>query len=105
VKVAAGVLRVAAVSPFLLALIGVLGTCYGTRPEFPFAVTPVAVVPGVAILALLISVVTSIVLWGFADALILLADTYDNQQRTQDQLAALMRDRTEAPAGSPPATS
>jgi hypothetical protein len=89
VKFAAGAMRVAA---FLTVAGGAVGTyllfnpqVVGAQPVFQ----PVwSVVIGVLIIAS--AVVWALILWGFADGLVLLADIDDAQRRTQREVADLM---------------
>jgi len=91
VKFAAGAMRVAAL---LTVLGGAVGTyllfnpqLVGVDPAQSFA--PVwSVVIGIILVALV--VVWALILWGFADGLVLLADIDDAQRRTQREVADLM---------------
>ena len=89
VKFAAGAMRVAAI---LTVLGGAVGTyllfnpaLVGADPVFQ----PVwSIVIGVLIIAS--GVVWALILWGFADGLVLLADIDDAQRKTQREVADLM---------------
>ena len=91
VKFAAGAMRVAAL---LTVLGGAVGTyllfnpqLVGLDPAQGFA--PIwSVVIGIILVALV--VVWALILWGFADGLVLLADIDDAQRRTQREVADLM---------------
>lgn len=91
VKFAAGAMRVAAL---LTVVGGAVGTyllfnpqLVGIDPAQSFA--PIwAVVVGAIVIAS--AVVWALILWGFADGLVLLADIDDAQRRTQREVADLM---------------
>jgi hypothetical protein len=91
VKFAAGAMRVAA---FLTVLGGAVGTYLLFNPQLvgldpAQTLAPVwAVIVGIIVIAS--AVVWALILWGFADGLILLADIDDAQRRTQREVADLM---------------
>jgi hypothetical protein len=91
VKFAAGAIRVAAL---LIIAGGAVGTYVVFNPAlvgagdtitFPGIVSVV-----VGVLTVASAVVWAIILWGFADGLVLLADIDDAQRRTQREVADLM---------------
>jgi hypothetical protein len=89
VKFAAGAMRVAAV---LTVFGGAVGTYLLFNPQLVGAepvFQPVwSIVIGVLVIAL--GVVWALILWGFADGLVLLADIDDAQRKTQREVADLM---------------
>ena len=87
VKFAAGALRVASVVFPLFAILGALGAVSQLRgvEAGPF----VAASGAFAIFFLVFELIYAVTLWGFADALILIADTYDAQRVTQQQISEL----------------
>ena len=103
VKFAAGALRVAAV---LILIAGTFGAFAVTRGQVPGANTPFPVDAGglAIVFVLFFTLVYAVIVWGFADALILLADSYDAQRITQQQVAVLLRDRMQRPVDTPPAS-
>jgi len=97
VKFAAGALRVASV----LTLLGGVAIAYVilNLAQIPgaeaYALVPVAAV-ALSALAVGLAVVYTLILWGFADGLVLLADIDDAQRRTQAQLTdVVLAQRTE----------
>jgi len=82
-------MRVAAV---LFVLGGALGVYAASQYQLATD-SAVALVPGAALVAgivgLVFALIYALVLWGFADGLILLADVDDAQRATQRQLADL----------------
>ena len=91
VKFAAGAMRVAAV---LTVLAGAVGTYLLFNPQLIGAEASLSFVPLwsviIAILVIASVVVWALILWGFADGLVLLADIDDAQRRTQREVADLM---------------
>ena len=89
VKFAAGAMRVAAI---LAVLGGAVGTYLLFNPQLVGAepvFQPVwTIILGVLIIAF--AVVWALILWGFADGLVLLADIDDAQRKTQREVADLM---------------
>ena len=89
VKFAAGAMRVAAL---LTVIGGAVGTYLLFNPQLvgsQAVFEPAwAVVIGVIVIAS--GVVWALILWGFADGLVLLADIDDAQRRTQREVADLM---------------
>lgn len=91
VKFAAGAMRVAAL---LTVLAGAVGTYLLFNPQLVGAEASLSFVPIwsviIAILVIATAVVWALILWGFADGLVLLADIDDAQRRTQREVADLM---------------
>ena len=85
-------MRVAAVLFVLGAAFGVYGASQyqGPLPDFPGLVVAGAVLGFVFVL------IYALVLWGFADGLVLLADIDDTQRTTQRQVADLMLEQRTA---------
>jgi hypothetical protein len=81
-------LRIAGI---LFALGGVLGVYGASQYQVPEGAIPIF--PGVAvavgILGFVFALIYALILWGFADGLVLLADVDDAQRATQRQLADL----------------
>jgi protein-S-isoprenylcysteine O-methyltransferase Ste14 len=88
VKFAAGAMRVAAILVVLLAIGG--SVALFNLPSIPGAqglsIEPLVAIV-VATLAVVLGLILALILWGFADALVLLADVDDAQRETQRQLA------------------
>jgi hypothetical protein len=89
VKFAAGAMRVAAV---LTVLGGAVGTYLLFNPQLVGAQPVFEAVWSIVIGVLVIAsgVVWALILWGFADGLVLLADIDDAQRKTQREVADLM---------------
>ena len=90
VKFAAGAMRVAALLSLIAGGTGAYAVLSPSqlqvvRPELPGILS---VVVGALIIAF--AVVYALILWGFADGLVLLADIDDAQRRTQREVADLM---------------
>ena len=97
VKFAAGAMRVAAVLILLTAL--GLGVALFNVTSIP-GMESVAIAPLLAVVITVASIVfaliAALVLWGFADGLVLLADVDDAQRATQRQLAdVILAQRTD----------
>ena len=97
VKFAAGAMRVAAVIVVLAGIGGAVALFY--LPSIPGAeslfVPPLLAIAG-ATGAITFSLIYALILWGFADGLVLLADVDDAQRTTQRQLAdVILAQRTE----------
>jgi hypothetical protein len=68
--------------------------------QFQAQTSGVAGLPGAAaaigyVVAVVFTLIYAIILWGFADALVLIADTNDAQRVTHAQVAQLMSERSE----------
>jgi hypothetical protein len=81
-------MRIAAVIFVLAGAGGVYGASQYQVPEGAVALFP-GVAIAVGILGFVFAVIYALVLWGFADGLVLLADLDDAQRATQRQLADL----------------
>ena len=97
VKFAAGAMRVAALVVVIIAIGGAVALF--NLPAIPGAesltVEPL-MASVIATLAVLLGLILALILWGFADGLILLADVDDAQRATQRQLAdVILAQRTE----------
>jgi hypothetical protein len=108
IKFTAAVMRLVAILFVIAGLIGGLATTQLQTPGLP-GFAPVA--SGIAyVVVIAVTLIYAIFLWGFADALVLIADTNDAQRVTQAQIALLMAERGEprvalvAPVTSPDAT-
>lgn len=81
-------MRIAALLFLVGGALGIYGASQYQAPE-----GTVALFPGVFVIAgvfgFVFSLIYALVLWGFADGLVLLADIDDAQRRTQAQLADL----------------
>jgi len=88
VKFAAGAMRVAALLVVVLAIGG--SVALFNLPSMPGAqnlsIEPLVAIV-VATLAVVLGLILALILWGFADGLVLLADVDDAQRATQRQLA------------------
>ncbi|HYK99289.1 MAG TPA: hypothetical protein VEU77_12950 [Candidatus Acidoferrales bacterium] len=97
VKFAAGAMRVAA---FLVALLTIGGAvALFNLSSIPGAqnlsIEPLVAV-AVATFAVVLALILALILWGFADGLVLLADVDDAQRATQRQIAdVILAQRTE----------
>jgi hypothetical protein len=82
-------MRVAAILFVLAGAAGVyLASQYQLTPDGVVALVPGAALAG-GIVGLVFALIYALVLWGFADGLILLADVDDAQRATQRQLSDL----------------
>ncbi len=81
-------MRTAAILFLLGGAFGVYGASQYQVPEGAVALFPGAAV-AVGVFGFVFAVIYALVLWGFADGLILLADLDDAQRATQRQLADL----------------
>ena len=86
----------------LIAILLVIGGLIGglAFTQFQAQTSNVAGLPGAAaaigyVVAVVFTLIYAIILWGFADALVLIADTNDAQHMTQAQVAQLMSERSE----------
>jgi len=97
VKFAAGAMRVAAVIVMLAGIGGAVAVF--NLPSIPggesLSVPPLFAI-AVAAAAVTFSLIYALILWGFADGLVLLADVDDAQRATQRQLAdVILAQRTD----------
>jgi hypothetical protein len=95
IKFTAAFMRLIAI---LLVIGGLLGGLAFT--QFQTQTSNIAGLPGAAagigyIVAVVFTLIYAIILWGFADALVLIADTNDAQRLTHAQVAQLMSERSE----------
>ena len=81
-------MRIAAILFLLGGAAGVYGASQYQVPAGAIELFPGAAL-AVGVLGLVVSIVSALVLWGFADGLVLLADVDDAQRATQRQLADL----------------
>ena len=88
-------MRVAAILFVLAGALGVYGASQYQIPEGTVAASQAFVVVG-AILGFVFVLIYALVLWGFADGLVLLADIDDAQRSTQRQVADLMLEQRTA---------
>jgi hypothetical protein len=88
-------MRVAAVLFVLGGALGVYGASQYQIPEGTLAASQAFVVVG-AVLGFVFVLIYALVLWGFADGLVLLADIDDAQRSTQRQVADLMLEQRTA---------
>jgi hypothetical protein len=100
IKFTAAFMRVAAILILIGGLLGALAimqfqTPTGTIQGVPFAAAGI----GYAI-AVVFTLIYAIILWGFADALVLIADTNDAQRESAQQLSMLMLERRTEPTAS-----
>jgi hypothetical protein len=93
IKFTAAVMRLVAVLFVVAGVIGGLATTQLQTPGIP-GFAPVA--SGIAyVVVIAVTLIYAVILWGFADALVLIADTNDAQRVTQAQIALLMAERGE----------
>lgn len=100
IKFTAAFMRVAAL---LIVIAGVLGALAVTQFQTPSGTVqgvPVAVAGFGYVVVLVLSLIYAIILWGFADALVLIADTNDAQRESAQQIRQLMLERRTEPAAS-----
>jgi hypothetical protein len=91
IKFTAFVMRLVAILFFVTGVIGGLATTQLQTPDLP-GLAPVA--SGIAyVVVIAVALIYAIILWGFADALVLIADTNDAQRIAQAQIAQLMAER------------
>ncbi|HUQ42097.1 MAG TPA: hypothetical protein VM052_06330 [Candidatus Limnocylindrales bacterium] len=99
IKFTAAVMRIGAIILVIGGLIGGLAfTQFQSSVQtqgFPAGASAIAYV-----VAVVVSLIYAIILWGFADALVLIADTNDAQRESAYQIAQLMLDRRTEPAAS-----
>jgi hypothetical protein len=100
IKFTAACMRVASL---LIVIGGLIGGLAFT--QFQNQTLNVTGLPGAAaaigyIVAVVFAFIYAIILWGFADALVLIADTNDAQRESAQQLAQLMLERRTEPAAS-----
>jgi hypothetical protein len=81
-------MRIAAILFVLVGAAGIYGASLYQVPEGAVALFP-GVAIAVGIFGFVFAVIYALVLWGFADGLVLLADLDDAQRATQRQLADL----------------
>jgi len=91
------------VASLLIVIGGLIGGLAFT--QFQNQTLNVTGLPGAAaaigyIVAVVFAFIYAIILWGFADALVLIADTNDAQRESAQQLAQLMLERRTEPAAS-----
>jgi hypothetical protein len=88
-------MRVAAVLFVIGGALGVYGATQYQVPEGAIAIFP-GVSVAVGILGFVFAVIYALILWGFADGLVLLADVDDAQRATQRELADLLLEQRTA---------
>jgi hypothetical protein len=88
-------MRVAAILFILGGAAGVYGASQYQVPEGAVAAFPGAAV-AVGVLGLVFALIYALVLWGFADGLVLLSDIDDAQRATQRELADLLLEQRTA---------
>ena len=89
----------------IVALLIVIGGVIGGLAFTQFQNATVSGLPGAAaavgyLIAVVFTFIYAIILWGFADALVLIADTNDAQRVSEQQIAMLMLERRTEPAVS-----
>ena len=89
----------------IVALLIVIGGVVGGLAFTQFQNSIVGGLPGAAaavgyLIAVVFTFIYAIILWGFADALVLIADTNDAQRVSEQQIATLMLERRTEPAVS-----
>lgn len=89
----------------IVALLIVIGGVLGGLAFTQFQNATVSGLPGAAaavgyLIAVVFTFIYAIILWGFADALVLIADTNDAQRVSEQQIATLMLERRTEPAVS-----
>jgi hypothetical protein len=86
------------VAALLFALGGALGVYGASQYQVPEGAIPVfsGVAVAVGVLGLVLALVYALILWGFADGLVLLADIDDAQRGTQRQVADLLLEQRTA---------
>jgi len=102
IKFTAALMRLAAI---LFVIGGLIGGLAFTQFQTQTASGTIQGLPGAAaaigyIVAVVFTVIYAIMLWGFADALVLIADTNDAQRESAQQLAQLMSERRTEPVAS-----
>ena len=95
IKFTAAVMRVVALFILIGGLLGALAVTQFQTPSGTIQGVPVAAAAIGYVVVLALTLVYAIILWGFADALVLIADTNDAQRATQAQVAQLMAERGE----------
>jgi hypothetical protein len=100
IKFTAAFMRVASL---LTVIGGVVGALAFT--QFQNQTSNVAGLPGAAaaigyIVGVVFTFISAIILWGFADALVLIADTNDAQRESAQQITQLILERRTEPAAS-----
>ena len=95
IKFTAAVMRVAALLIVIGGLFGALAVTQFQTPSGTIQGVPVAAAAVGYVAVLVLTLVYAIMLWGFADALVLIADTNDAQRVTQAQVNQLMAERGE----------
>jgi hypothetical protein len=88
-------MRVAAILFVLGGGAGVYGASQYQVPEGAVPVFPGAAV-AVGVLGFVIALISALILWGFADGLVLLSDIDDAQRATQRQVADLLLEQRTA---------
>jgi len=81
-------MRIAAILFLVGGVLGVYGASQYQVPEGAIPIFP-GVAVAVGILGFVFALIYALILWGFADGLVLLADVDDAQRATQRQLADL----------------
>jgi Zn-dependent protease with chaperone function len=102
IKFTAALMRIVAL---LIVIGGVVGGLAFTQFQTQTASGTLQGLPGAAaaigyLIAVVFTFIYAIILWGFADALVLIADTNDAQRVAEQQIATLMLERRTEPAVS-----
>ena len=100
IKFTAAFMRVAALLFVIGGLLGALAVTQFQTPSGTVQGVPIAVAGIGYIVVLVLSLIYAIILWGFADALVLIADTNDAQRESAQQITQLMLERRTEPAAS-----
>jgi len=95
IKFAAGAMRVAAVLFVIGGALAVYGASQYQIPEGAVPLLP-GVTVAVGVFGFVFALIYALVLWGFADGLVLLADVDDAQRATQRELADLLLEQRTA---------
>jgi hypothetical protein len=88
-------MRIAAILVVLGGALGIYGASQYQVPEGAVALFP-GVAVAVGVLGFVFALIFALVLWGFADGLVLLADIDDAQRATQRELADLLLEQRTA---------
>ena len=100
IKFTAALLRVAALLIVIGGLFGALAVTQFQTPSGTIQGVPAGAAAIGYVFVLAFTLIYAIMLWGFADALVLIADTNDAQRESAQQLAQLMLERRTEPAAS-----
>ena len=100
IKFTAAFMRVASLLILLGGILGALALTQFQTPTGTIQGVPVAAAGIGYVIAVVFTLIYAIFLWGFADALVLIADTNDAQRESAQQIAQLILERRTEPAAS-----